>query len=51
MDIELWTIIDDKDGIEKEQIYKWFGGSVDQVIGWYQQKNKLKELILSDQNV
>ena len=34
-----------KKGIVSDEIYKWFGKSVDQVIGWYSDKKKLDQLI------
>lgn len=43
--IELWTIFNDRAGIASEEIYKWFSESVDQVIGWYSDKEKLEKLI------
>ena len=43
--IELWTIFNDKTGIASDEIYKWFGKSVDQVIGWYSDRKKLDQLI------
>ena len=43
--IELWTIFNDRAGIASDEIYKWFSESVDQVIGWNSDKEKLEKLI------
>lgn len=43
--VELWTIFNDKAGLDSENIFKWFGDSVDHVIGWYSDKEKLEKLI------
>lgn len=44
-DIILWTIFNEKAGITSEKIQKWFQNSVDNVIGWYTQKERIPEIL------
>ena len=46
-DIILWTISNEKAGITSEKIQKWFQNSVDNVIGWYNQKERIPEILKS----